>query len=197
MQWELKPALSNKFVSKKLTTLLLSKLTILLYFLKSSNGLLKSVSPIIIDENSGKFQFPSGSAELTPRLKQYIINDIIPAINKIIKEREIDFIQVIGHTDGQINSQFSNLDRHLENVANGQQLVKTLTPGSNVDLGLMRALSVVQELEKNTNFQNVQFRAYSAAQLYLPSGQISPVNRNSDQTRRRIEIRFIPPGQKH
>ena len=42
---------------------------------------------------------------------------------------------------------------------------------------------------------NVQFRAYSAAQLYLPSGQLAFINRNADDNRRRIEIRFIPPGQ--
>ncbi|MEA5510885.1 hypothetical protein VB715_14015 [Crocosphaera sp. UHCC 0190] len=164
--------------------------------LQDLNKRLESASPIIIDENSGKFQFPSGSAELTPQLKQYIVMQVIPVIDKIIREREIDFIQVIGHTDGQANNQFSNLDSQLENVANGNQFVKILTPGSNSDLGLMRALSVVQELEKNTNFKKVQFRAYSAAQLYLPSGQLSSPNRNSDQRRRRIEIRFIPPGQK-
>ena len=58
----------------------------------------------------------------------------------------------------------------------------------------MRALAVVQELQ-NTGLQNVELRAYSAAQLYLPSGNLSPVDRQPDETRRRIEIRFIPPGQ--
>ena len=55
----------------------------------------------------------------------------------------------------------------------------------------MRALAVVQELQK-TGLQNIEFRAYSAAQLYLPSGNLAPVNRKPDETRRRIEIRFIP-----
>ncbi|MGB5769410.1 MAG: hypothetical protein WBM32_06005, partial [Crocosphaera sp.] len=159
-------------------------LLIAFFYVLNLNKRLQSASPIIIDENSGKFQFTSGSAELTPQLKQYIVTEITPAIDKIIKAREIDFIQVIGHTDGQVNNQFSNLDSNLEKVANGHELVEILTPGSNTDLGLMRALSVVQELQKNPNLKNVELRAYSAAQLYLPTGELSLPNRNSDASRR-------------
>ena len=106
----------------------------------------------------------------------------------------IDFIQVIGHTDGEGINLKSNLDKTLEIVAQGKVPVSKLIPGSNADLGLMRALAVVQELQQ-TGLQNVEFRAYSAAQLYLASGNLAPVNRKPDETRRRIEIRLIPPGQ--
>lgn len=164
--------------------------------LQKLNKRLQSASPIVIQENSGNFKFSSGSAELTPKLKQYIAAEVSPEIDKILKERDIDFVQVIGHTDGQENNQLSNLDRQLEKVAKGNQLVSILRPGSNVDLGLMRALAVVQELEKTVNLKNIKFRAYSAAQLYLPSGELAPLNRKSDEARRRIEIRFIPPGKK-
>lgn len=157
------------------------------------NKRLQSATPIVIDEESGKFEFESGSAELKPELKKYISNEIVPTIETIIQEREIDFVQVIGHTDGQGIGDFSNLDTTLEAVANNSQSVSRLIPGSNADLGLMRALAVVQELEKSR--LNIKFRAYSAAQLYLPSGDIASVNRNADETRRRIEIRFIPPGE--
>ena len=162
--------------------------------LKKANRRLQSASPIVIDESSGKFKFKSGSAELNPELKKYISTTIIPVINKNLSEREIDFIQIIGHTDGQGNNPNSNLDKTLEEVSQGIKPVSRLKPGSNADLGLMRALSVVQELQ-NAGLQNVKFRAYSAAQLYLPSGDLSPLNRQPDETRRRIEIRFIPPGQ--
>jgi outer membrane protein OmpA-like peptidoglycan-associated protein len=156
---------------------------------------LQSASPIVIDEKSGKFKFKSGSAELTPELKKYILKEILPKIKTTIKESEIDFIQVIGHTDGQENNRASNLDVTLESVAKGSQSVSKLNPGSNADLGLMRALSVVQELEKTGGLKNIKFRAYSAAQLYLPSGKLAPIDRDADETRRRIEIRFIPPGK--
>ena len=159
-----------------------------------ANRRLQSASPIVIDENSGKFKFKSGSAELNPQLTSYIVEEISPEIKNILRSREIDFIQVIGHTDGQGTQQNSNLDRTLETVAQGQQPVSRLSAGSNADLGLMRALAVVQKLE-SSGLKNVEFRAYSAAQLYLPSGNLASVNRQPDETRRRIEIRFIPPGK--
>jgi len=159
------------------------------------NKRLQAVSPLIIEEKSGQFQFKSGSAELTPELKQYIIIEVVPKIALIIREREIDFIQVIGHTDGQEIYNMSNLDRELENVALSKESVRKLQAGSNADLGLMRALAVVQELKQTGKLKNVNFRAYSAAQLYLPSGELAPIERQANQNRRRIEIRFIPPGQ--
>jgi flagellar motor protein MotB len=169
-------------------------LLLVLFQLKEANKRLQSASPIIIDESSGKFQFSSGSAELTLQLKNHIVTKIEPQIKNILNNREIDFIQVIGHTDGEGIKQNSNLDKTLEIVALGTQPVSKLVAGSNADLGLMRALAVVRELQK-TGLNDIQFRAYSAAQLYLPNGQLAPINRQADQTRRRIEIRFIPPGQ--
>ena len=162
--------------------------------LKQANKRLQSASPIVIDESSGKFKFTSGSAELNSQLQNHISTKISPEINKILQEREIDFIQIIGHTDGEGTKQNSNLDKTLETVALGTQPVSKLSAGSNADLGLMRALAVVQELQK-TGLKNVDFRAYSAAQLYLPSGKLASIDRKPDETRRRIEIRFIPPGQ--
>lgn len=162
--------------------------------LKQANKRLQSASPIVIDESSGKFKFTSGSAELNSQLQNHISTKISPEINKILQEREIDFIQIIGHTDGEGTKQNSNLDKTLETVALGTQPVSKLSAGSNADLGLMRALAVVQELQK-IGLKNVDFRAYSAAQLYLPSGKLASIDRKPDETRRRIEIRFIPPGQ--
>lgn len=164
--------------------------------LEEANRKLQTATPIVIDEKSGKFKFQSGSAELNPALKTYIRQRIIPAIETITKDREIDFIQVIGHTDGQGIQQIGNLDKNIESAASRKQSVKMLVPGSNTDLGLMRALAVVQEIESTGKLKNVKFRAFSAGQLYLPSGKLAAVNRDADASRRRIEIRFIPPGKK-
>lgn len=160
------------------------------------NKKLQSATPIVIDEKSVKFKFQSGKAELNPEFKKYINQEIKPRIVKIIQEKNIDFIQVIGHTDGQVIETTGNLDQNLEKVAQNQLKVSNLKAGSNADLALMRALAVVQELSKQKEFKNVKFRAYSASQLYLPSGELAPLNRKEDETRRRIEIRFIPPGVK-
>jgi outer membrane protein OmpA-like peptidoglycan-associated protein len=156
---------------------------------------LESASPIIIDEKSGNFKFPSGSAELTPDLQKYIQNTILPAIQNATRQGNIDFIQVIGHTDSQGISNASNLDSKLTSAAIGSEKINALRAGSNTDLGLMRAVAVVQFLNTN-KLSKVKFRAYSAGQLYMPSGELAKIDRGADDTRRRIEIRFIPYGQK-
>ena len=43
--------------------------------LQVANEKLKSAAPIIIDEKSGKFKFPSGRAEVTSDLQEYIKTD--------------------------------------------------------------------------------------------------------------------------
>lgn len=48
---------------------------------------------------------------------------------------------------------------------------------------------------KEQRLQGLSFRAYSAAQLILPSGEFAAIARQEDQTRRRIEIRFTRLGQ--
>ena len=156
---------------------------------------LKSAEPIIIDEKSGNFKFPSGSAELTADLQTYIQQTILPEINKATAKGNIDFIQIIGHTDSQGISNASNLDRQLTSAATGTATISALQAGSNTDLGLMRAVAVVQFLNTK-GLEKVKFRAYSAGQLYLPSGELAKIDRGADDTRRRIEIRFIPYGQK-
>ena len=178
--------------------MILSMLLLLAFFRSLDlNQRLEAAAPIIIDERSGNFKFTSGSADLNSDLRDYIATEIVPQIKQITQERDIDFIQVIGHTDGQENRSRSNLDRTLEKVANNKQPVTQLRPGSNADLGLMRALAVVNEIQQVGGFEDVEFRAYSAAQLYLSSGELAPIpsNRYPDQTRRRIEIRFTPPGK--
>lgn len=156
---------------------------------------LESASPIIIDEKSGNFKFPSGSAELTPDLQKYIQNIVLPEIQKATEKGNIDFIQIIGHTDSQGISNASNLDGKLTSAATGTEKINALKAGSNTDLGLMRAVAVVQFLNTH-KLGKVKFRAYSAGQLYMPSGELAKIDRGADDSRRRIEIRFIPYGQK-
>lgn len=63
----------------------------------------------------------------------------------------------------------------------------------------MRALEVVKQLRevqrKTGRLAGVEFRAYSAAQLLLPSGEFANTDRQPDASRRRIEIRFSPLGR--
>ena len=167
--------------------------------LKSEIRRLKSAPPVVVIQDSGGFQFDSGSASLPQDLKQYITMDLVDRIERVSQQRNLYVVEIIGHTDGQVNFGNGNLDQQLEEVAQGKSSVESLKPGSNADLGLMRALEVVKQLqtvqEQTGRLKGVQFRPYSAAQLQLPSGEFANANRNPDANRRRIEIRFSPLGK--
>jgi len=167
--------------------------------LQSEVKRLKSAPPVVVIQDSGGYQFDSGSATLPQELKAYITKNLVERIESVSQERNLYVVEIIGHTDGQVNFSNGNLDEQLEEVAQGKQPVNSLQPGSNADLGLMRALEVVKELQavqaQTRRLEGVQFRAYSAAQLQLPSGELAIANRQSDANRRRIEIRFSPLGK--
>jgi hypothetical protein len=156
---------------------------------------LKKAETPIINIPASSYEFESRSAVLPASLGTALSNELAPRIDTIVREYQVDVVEVIGHTDGQaIAEGSSNLDLNLENVASATQDIANLKPGSNADLGLMRALSVIQVLQKNPRLKGLKFRAYSSAQLTLPDGSFSPVNRVSDPSRRRIEIRFTRLG---
>ena len=167
--------------------------------LQSEIKRLKSAPPVVVIQDSGGYQFDSGSANLPNELKKYLTVDLVDRIERISQQRNLYVVEIIGHTDGQVNFGNGNLDQQLEEVAQGKQSIESLKPGSNADLGLMRALEVVKQLqtvqEQTSRLEGVQFRAYSAAQLQLPSGDFAAANRNPDANRRRIEIRFSPLGK--
>lgn len=156
--------------------------------------------PIILIQNTGAYQFASGSAELPKALNSYVRGKLVDEIELNAKAYQIDVVEVIGHTDSQPNQGVSsNLDDNLEKVARGQIPTHNLHAGSNADLGLMRALELVRGLRsiqhKGTRLKGLEFRAYSAAQLILPSRGLMPINQQSDPKRRRIEIRFTRLGK--
>jgi outer membrane protein OmpA-like peptidoglycan-associated protein len=156
--------------------------------------------PIIVIKDEGAYRFASGSAEISQEMLNYILKQIVPEIEARTKQYGINVVEIIGHTDGQANGQVtSNLDVNLENVVSGNIQVGNLRAGSNADLGLMRALSVVKALRdiqtKENRLSGLSFRAYSAAQLILPNGQFAAIARQDDVTRRRIEIRFTRLGE--
>lgn len=158
---------------------------------------LKLAPPVVVIQDSGDYQFGSGSAELPDQLRDYIELELVDKIEQLAAERNFYVVEIIGHTDGQEINRDSNLDSNLEAVASGEKPVSELEPGSNADLGLMRALEVVKELQKlqkEGRLQGLEFRAYSAAQLLLPEGGFAKPNRDPDSSRRRIEIRFSPLG---
>lgn len=166
---------------------------------KQSGNIPTTTPPIIVIEDNEAYRFASGSAEIPASMLAYIQNKIVPEIDRNTKLYKINVVELIGHTDGQINGGTSNLDLNLEKVAQAQQSINNLQSGSNADLGLMRALSVVRLLQdvqiQTGKLKGLQFRAYSAAQLILPNGRFASTNRQADASRRRIEIRFTRLGE--
>jgi flagellar motor protein MotB len=157
----------------------------------------EELPPIILFPESSKFKFASGQAELNPDFKTYISNELAKEILTVTQQHDVDAIEVIGHTDGQpIGGVESNLDDNLEKVNLNQLPLSELQPASNTDLGIMRALAVVQELKKSgKEIAKLNFRAYSAGQLLLEDGSPAPVNKGNIPERRRIEIRFTKLGK--
>jgi hypothetical protein len=151
---------------------------------------------VLLSESREDFRFPLGSAEPTVGFREAINQLIVPLLDSLGRECQCDGIEIIGHTDGvRVASQRSDLDdAAVSQLNNGTPY--SLTAGSNVDLGLMRALAVMQLLRKaseNGKFGHVRYwLPYSAGQLILPDRSISAAGAHeNDLYRRRIEIRLL------
>lgn len=145
--------------------------------------------PIIVLTEAEGYSFETGKAEITPEFSEALTTKIIPALNAFAEQYNCDVIEVIGHTDGQRVASRSNLDTYLSRTLNGD--IVPLTPGSNADLGLMRAWSVIRYLREIKAFQGKVFYGYSAGQAILPDGRYTaPYGMAPNPSRRRIEIRL-------
>lgn len=169
--------------------------------------------PPIITISSKEISFELGEAfpeAGEDALKNYVESRVVPEIKAQISAYEnVNVVEVIGHTDAsEVSTGQENLDTELlSNLANMkgktyEQMVKSfreLDAASNVDLGLLRALVIVEALkvieseQKDIFAGRIEgFMAYSAGQLYLPEA-ISTADPNAtavDGYRRRIEIRL-------
>lgn len=148
-------------------------------------------APSINLDDSSSYRFASGSFILTNQFRQALRNDALPIIRKTLRCYGSDSIELVGHTDGTPAGDEGNLDQVLPNGLNKNTLGK-LSAGSNVDLGLLRALAVKNELEAMLSDQNgeLSYRVLSGGSLIGPNGNIQPAKNTSDVSRRRIEIRF-------
>jgi hypothetical protein len=156
--------------------------------------------PNIVLAASDGLEFESGKATLSGDLEKYVRDKLVGQIEKAAEEYNVNTVVVIGHTDGKnVPQKISNVDTSVGGVIAGTVGVETLVPGSNVDLGMMRALAVVTLLKniQRTAGQMTRidtehgFRAYSAGAFLTKEGELAPLDNDNDPKRRRIEIRFI------
>ncbi|MBK1645246.1 hypothetical protein CKO25_11450 [Thiocapsa imhoffii] len=158
--------------------------------------------PIITIADADKRHFfSSGSATLTPDFKIDLTSGGFEEIAAEILKRNrdgrhaVDTLEIIGHTDGVPVARRGNLDVVLPLLLEGDSSsFERLTPGSNNDLGLLRALAIkhawiefVEQHSEREQLHPIAVRTYSA-------GQTLPVDaggyRAADARSRRIELRL-------
>jgi len=153
--------------------------------------------PIIQLPDNDKFRFSSGGYRLSPTFLAALESEKVPIIKKTLACYGVDTIEIIGHTDGQPNSSLSNLDTAFLTGEKGLSLTGTMRAGSNVDLGLLRAISVKRAIEKkvSTTETDIIYRVYSAGSMINTDGRMEAVRNQDQRDRRRIEIRFTRSRQ--
>jgi len=158
-------------------------------------------APIItLSENNSAFRFPSGSALMSPEFQQRLLDDVFPKIHSNSQRYDCDVLMVIGHTDEvQVGEtkRWSNLDDELTQ-AYATGTLDALHAGSNTDLGMVRALALV-------NFFRAHQELIPGIRYILPysAGQMIQLNRSlsttflkdnnkgvPDEARRRIELQL-------
>jgi outer membrane protein OmpA-like peptidoglycan-associated protein len=149
--------------------------------------------PIISLREAEGYRFATGRAELTPAFEQNLKTVIIPKLLTETQKYEVDVdvIEVIGHTDGQITPpRTSNLDRWLLDALNGGTSMSHLTFGDNAGLGLGRAVSVARALTLDGRLQKFRILPLSGGHLIQTDEHISGGGTEDSPNRRRIEIRL-------
>ncbi len=158
--------------------------------------------PIIVIKKADSF-FALGSAALTPEFEAYLgaAKGAFQQIAKEIRERNrndltrVDTLEIIGHTDGIPLASRGNLDTALPDFLRGaHEDLARLKPGSNNDLGLLRALAVKQAWGRfiaghpgRSALAAIAVRTYSAGQtLPVEPGRFA----REDEQARRIELRL-------
>lgn len=171
--------------------------------------------PIIqISEQKEEYRFAKGSSFMKQDFIDGLRDNEFDRLAREIIDREsegrvkVDTLEIIGHTDGTALSGDGNLDWQLPSVLGGQMSsLSALKPGSNNDLGLLRALAVREQwsafvreeyvnkgkLAEAALLQKVQIRCCSAGQTVLPIPKENPKAedfKQDDARARRIEMRL-------
>jgi flagellar motor protein MotB len=162
---------------------------------------------IQISEQKEDYRFKSGSSVMAQTFIEGLRQNEFARLAGEIIDREaegrvkVDTLEIIGHTDGLPLSGDGNLDQKLPDFLTGSKSkISSLTPGSNNDLGLLRALAVREQWEsfidvhdQRVILRKIHIRCYSAGQTILPyehQESVADDFRQSDPRARRIEMRL-------
>ena len=149
--------------------------------------------PIIKLSEAAGYHFRSGSAELSERFRSDLAGPISTQIAELIKQYDVDLIEVVGHTDERpvSGTRQSNLDSDLLAVLRNSADIASVMPADNAGLGLARAVSVVSVLLQNRSLAGYKLLPLSGAQLINNDETLAISGTAGDVLeRRRIEIRL-------
>lgn len=179
--------------------------------LRRENTDLNKPPNIQITEQKDEYRFAPGSSVMGPDFVEGLNqNEFARLAGEIVDRQEegrvkVDTLEIIGHTDGMPIKRVGNLDQNLPEILIGTRSdISSLKPGSNNDLGLLRALAVriqweryIETHEYRAILKEVSIRCYSAGQTILPNADADPVAadfRKPDSSARRIEMRLTRLG---
>ena len=153
--------------------------------------------PLIVLNEAQGYSFHSSSASLNPKFKGQLIASVIQKITKFAKEHKCDIVEVYGYTDAQpfsASSRGTRFDTQLHHCLNKGCDIDKIQASSNLELGMKRAVSVVDFLKPRllVNGSKIKIiRPYSAGQFIDERGEIASMgNQANNKLRRRIEIRL-------
>lgn len=178
---------------KKKTAILKDSLKLLKSKYESDSSKYQDNPPIIIlSENNENHRFELGSAAIPEDLQFELEKKIIPELSKWSEQYDCDAIMIIGHTDGvELSRKNSNLDSYINESLDNDE-VNSLKAGSNMDLGIMRAISVMNVLrkQKHSALSKISYwLPYSAGQLISSDDKlVTEYDGKENKLRRKIEI---------
>jgi flagellar motor protein MotB len=147
--------------------------------------------PFFSLSEAGGYYFESGKATLRPDFVAKLQTAIIPLLKKYVDDYGIQIVEVIGHTDEVPMVGETNLDALLIEASANKVPTAVLQSSDNAGLAIARAVSVVRVLRADPRLAGTTILPLSGAQLIVPVDRVADGSATqSDQTRRRIEIRL-------
>jgi flagellar motor protein MotB len=127
---------------------------------------------------------------LKPEFERALKSSTTSRLLKIVRDYQVNVIEVIGHTDEVPMGGVSNLDSTLIQAMRGTLPVSVLRPTDNAGLAIARATSVARILRADSRFEGVTILPLSGAQMIEPVDRLADgQSAGDDRKRRRIEIR--------
>jgi len=156
--------------------------------------------PLIVLNEAHGYSFSSSSAILNSKFSQQLESKVIEKIKTFSQKYKCDTVEVYGYTDGQpfslstirgVDSFDNELHRCLVEMRCD---IDSIQASSNLELGMKRAVSVVEFLKSRLLSGNSYIkiiRPYSGGAFIDAKGEIAKLeDRVGDRYRRRIEIRL-------